>query len=150
MSPEGIIYVSFFSHHWAYLSYRNFAHISYTDWMQKKVISTCKDSFVAVCTSYCYWLYHQRCCCYYWWWCGNGDGGGDADAWWRHQMETFSALLAICAGNSPVTGEFPTQRPMTRSFDVLLHLCLNTRFSNQSWGWWFETPSRSLLRHCNG
>ena len=27
--------------------------------------------------------------------------------WWRHQMETFSALLALCAGNSPVTGEFP-------------------------------------------
>ena len=24
--------------------------------------------------------------------------------WWRHQMETFSALLAVCAGNSPVTG----------------------------------------------
>ena len=39
--------------------------------------------------------------------------------WWRHQMETFSALLAICAGNSPVTGEFPAQRPVTRSFDVL-------------------------------
>ena len=39
-------------------------------------------------------------------------------SWWRHQMETFSALLAICAGNSPVTGEFPAQRPMTRSFDV--------------------------------
>ena len=30
-------------------------------------------------------------------------------AWWRHQMETFSELLALCAGNSPVTGEFPTQ-----------------------------------------
>ena len=29
--------------------------------------------------------------------------------WWRHQMETFSALLALCAGNSPVTGEFPSQ-----------------------------------------
>ena len=28
--------------------------------------------------------------------------------WWRHQMETFSALLAICAGNSLVTSEFPT------------------------------------------
>ena len=40
--------------------------------------------------------------------------------WWRHQMETFSALLAICAGNSPVPGEFPTQRPVTRSFDVSL------------------------------
>ena len=34
-----------------------------------------------------------------------------------HQMETFSALLAVCAGNSPATGEFPTQRPVTRSFD---------------------------------
>ena len=39
--------------------------------------------------------------------------------WWRHQMETFSALLALYAGNSSVTGEFPTQRPVTRSFDVL-------------------------------
>ena len=36
----------------------------------------------------------------------------------RHQMETFLALLAFCAGNSPVTGEFPTQRPVTRSLDV--------------------------------
>ena len=39
---------------------------------------------------------------------------------YRHQMETFSALLPLCAGNSPVTGEFPTQRPVTRSFDVFL------------------------------
>ena len=38
--------------------------------------------------------------------------------WWRHQMETFSALMALCAGKSPVTGEFPAQRPVTRSFDV--------------------------------
>ena len=44
------------------------------------------------------------------------------DAWWRHQMETFSALLAICAGNSPVPGEFPAQRPVTRSFDVFFDL----------------------------
>ena len=43
-----------------------------------------------------------------------------AKSWWRHQMETFSALLAICAGNSPVTAEFPAQRPVTRSFDVFL------------------------------
>ena len=40
--------------------------------------------------------------------------------WWRHQMETFFALLAICAGNSSAPGEFPTQRPATRSFDVFL------------------------------
>ena len=45
--------------------------------------------------------------------------------WWRHQMETFSALLALCAGNSPVSGEFPSQRPVTRSFDVFFDLCLN-------------------------
>ena len=54
-------------------------------------------------------------------------------AWWRHQMETFSALLAICAGNSPVNGEFPTQRPVTRSFDVFFHLRLNKQLS-KSWG----------------
>ena len=33
-------------------------------------------------------------------------------------METFSVLLGICAGKSPVTCEFPAQRPVTRSFDV--------------------------------
>ena len=65
-------------------------------------------------------------------------------------METFSALLALCARNSPVTGEFPTPRPVTRSFDVFFGLRLNKRLSKQSWGWWFETTSRSLWRHCNG
>ena len=71
-------------------------------------------------------------------------------AWWRHQMETFSASLAICAGNSPFAGEFPAQRPVTRSFDVFFDLRLNERLSKQSWGWWFETRSRPLWRHCNG
>ena len=70
-------------------------------------------------------------------------------SWWRHQMETFSALLALCAGNSPVTGEFPSQRPVTRSFDVFFDLHLNKRLSTQSRGWWFETPSQPLWRHCN-
>ena len=45
-------------------------------------------------------------------------------------METFSALLTICAGNSPVPGEFPAQRPVTRSFDVFFDLRLNKRLSN--------------------
>ena len=45
-------------------------------------------------------------------------------SWWRHAMETFSALLGLCAGNSPVTGEFSLQRPVTRSFDVFFDLCL--------------------------
>ena len=62
-------------------------------------------------------------------------------------METFSALLAICAGNSPVTGEFPSQRPVTSNFDVFFDLRLNERLSKQSWGWWFETPLRPLWRH---
>ena len=48
---------------------------------------------------------------------------------WRHQMETFSVLLTLCAGNSPVTGEFPAQRPMKRSFDVFFDLRLNKRLS---------------------
>ena len=46
-----------------------------------------------------------------------------------HQMETFSALLALCAGNSPVIDEIPSQRPVTRSFDVFFHLRLNKRLS---------------------
>ena len=64
-------------------------------------------------------------------------------------METFSQLLTLCAGNSPVTGEFLTQRPVTRGFGVFLDLRLNKRLSKQSWGWWFETPSRPLWRQCN-
>ena len=71
-------------------------------------------------------------------------------AWLRHQMETFSALLAICAGNSPVPGELPAQRPVTRSFDVFCDPRLNNRLSKQSLGWWFETLSRPLWRHRNG
>ena len=45
-------------------------------------------------------------------------------------METYSALLAICGGNSPVPGEFPTQRPVTRSCDVLFDLRLNNGWVN--------------------
>ena len=69
--------------------------------------------------------------------------------WWRHQMETFSALLALCAGNSPVSGEFLAQRPVTRSFDVFFDLRPNKQLSKQSWGWWFETLSRPFWRHRN-
>ena len=42
------------------------------------------------------------------------------------------------------TGEFPAQRPVTRSFDISFDLCLNKRLSKQSWGRWFETLSRPL------
>ena len=50
-------------------------------------------------------------------------------------METFSALLAICAGNSPVTCEFPPQRPVTWSFDIFFDLRLLKRLSKQMQGW---------------
>ena len=68
--------------------------------------------------------------------------------WWRHQMELFSALLAICAGNSPFYGEFPAQRPVTRSFDVFFDMHPNKQLSKQTWGWWFETPSWSWRHLC--
>ena len=70
-------------------------------------------------------------------------------AWWRHKKETFSALLALCAGNSPVSGEIPAQRPVMQKFDIFFDLRLNERFSKQSLGQWFETPPRSFWRHCN-
>ena len=80
----------------------------------------------------------------------NFSGRYCAAAWWRHQMETFSALLALCAGNLPVSGDFPTQRPVTRSFDIFFDLRLIKRLSKHSRCWWFETLSRPLWRHCNG
>ena len=69
--------------------------------------------------------------------------------WWRHQMETFSASLAIWVWNSSVTGELPAQRSVTRSYDAFFDLRLNKRLSKESWGWWFETPSRPVWLHCN-
>ena len=68
--------------------------------------------------------------------------------WWRHHMETLSALLALCVGYSPVPGEFPAQRTVTRSFDVFFDLRPNKRLSKQLWRCWFETLSSPLWRHC--
>ena len=53
-----------------------------------------------------------------------------SNSWWRHQLETLSALLAFCVGNLPVTGEFPAQRLVTRSFDVFFDLGLNKFLTN--------------------
>ena len=58
-----------------------------------------------------------------------------------------SALL--CSGNTPVADEFPSQRPVTRSFDIFFYLCLNNRLSKQSRDWWYQAPLRPLWRHCN-
>ena len=68
-------------------------------------------------------------------WCHNEDiGMGKLRfmSWRRHQMETISALLAICAGNSPVTIEFPAHRPVTRGFHIFFDLRLNKQLSKLS------------------
>ena len=54
-------------------------------------------------------------------------------------METFSILLAICVGNSPVPGEFPAQRPVMPSFDVFF-IC--TRING-----WVNNGEAGDLRH---
>ena len=60
-------------------------------------------------------------------------------------METFSTLLAICAGSSPVHGEFPAQRPVTRSFDIFLDLRPNKRARIN--GWVNNREAGDLRRH---
>ena len=65
--------------------------------------------------------------------------------WWHHQMETFSALLALCEGNSLVTDEFP-HKGQWRGALMFSLICV---LSKQSKHRLFETPSRPLSRHFN-
>ena len=69
----------------------------------------------------------------------------------QHMMTTSigNILLDLCDGNPPVTGGFPSQRPVTRSFDVFFDMRMNKRLSKQSRCRWFETPPSSLWCHCN-
>ena len=71
------------------------------------------------------------------------------DSWRRHKMETFSAVLAFVRGihRSPVNSPHKGQWHGALMFSLIC--ALNKRLKKQSWGWWFETPSRSLWRHCN-
>ena len=61
----------------------------------------------------------------------------------------ITALYDLCEGNPLVAGGFPSQRPMTRSFDAFFDLHPSKRSSKQSGLWWFERPSPELWRHCN-
>ena len=74
--------------------------------------------------------------------------------WSLHRINVMTSssgyifrVTGLCAGNSPVTGEFPAQWPVTRSFDVFCDLRQNKRLNKLSWGWWFEMASRSLWSH---
>ena len=66
-----------------------------------------------------------------------------------HAAYTTSSIKHDDVGSSPVTGEFPAQRPVTQSFDDFFDLRLIKRLSKQSWGWWFETQPLPLWRHRN-
>ena len=78
-------------------------------------------------------------------WCHEAFHRHDDVIKWKHSPHHW-----------PLREEFPGHRwilltePVTRSFDVFFHPRLNKRLIKQSWGWWFETPSRSLWRHCDG
>ena len=72
-----------------------------------------------------------------------------SSTWWCHQMETFSASLDLCVGNSPVIGEFLSQRSVMQCFDVSFDLRPCKGLCKQSRRRWFEMPSRSLWCHCN-
>ena len=79
---------------------------------------------------------------------------GFRHAWMLHFMMTSSNGNIFCVtghlcGEFTGPGEFPAQRPVTRSFDVFFDLRPNKRLSKQSWGWWFETLLCALWRHCN-
>ena len=74
-------------------------------------------------------------------------------AWHRYMMTSsngniFRVTCLLC-GEFTGPGEFPGQRPVTRSLNVFFYLRLNKRLSKQWWGWWFETLSRPLWRHRN-
>ena len=72
--------------------------------------------------------------------------------WWNMMASSNGNIVRVIghwAGNSPVTGEFPAQRPVPWSFCVFFVLRLNKRLCKQSRCRWFETPSRPLWRHCN-
>ena len=74
------------------------------------------------------------------------------ESWWRHLMETISALLALCAGIWSVTGEFPSQGPVTRNFDILFDQRLNERLCDLE-VWWqtsknYRTPLLYYIKLC--
>ena len=63
--------------------------------------------------------------------------------------EKFHMLTSSNGNISRVDDEFPSQRPVTRSFDVFFDLRLNKRSSKQPWEWWLQMLLRPLWRYCN-
>ena len=87
--------------------------------------------------------FHCHCCCLLF-------GLSSHYSWWRNQMETSSELLVFCAWNSRCTVNSPHKGQQREVFFIFIDRRINKRLSKQSWGWWFDTSSRSLWHHCNG
>ena len=68
---------------------------------------------------------------------------------WKHFPHYWPFVGGGGIHRSPVPGEFPAQRPVTRSLMFFFDLRLNKRLGKEWWCWWFEMPSRPLWRHCN-
>ena len=64
---------------------------------------------------------------------------------WKHFPHYWPFVRGI--HRSPVNSPHKGQWRGALMFSLIC--ALNERLSKQSWGWWFETPSRSLWRHCN-
>ena len=74
-------------------------------------------------------------------------GRQEVTDWLQYMMTSSNGNISRVT--CPLSGEFPAQRPVTRSFDVLFDLRPNKWMKKQSWGCLFQMPSCSLWRHCN-
>ena len=81
---------------------------------------------------------------------GSGNcPGTQKPSHWTDDVIKWKHSFPRCWGGPPVTGGFPSQRPVTRSFDIFFDVCMTKRLSKQSRCRWFEAPWHSLWRHCN-
>ena len=76
-------------------------------------------------------------------------GGGLCGCIMAPSNENIFRVTGPLCGEFTGPGEFPAQRPVTRSCDVFFDLRPNKRLNKQPWGWWFKTPSWSLWRQWN-
>ena len=74
-------------------------------------------------------------------WCYDSRISHDDGIKWKHFPRYWPFVRGIHRS--------PSQRPVTRSFDVFFDMCSNKRLSKQWRGWWFETESCPLCRHRN-
>ena len=85
--------------------------------------------------------------------------GSDSHFKWRHPVIKMVMITSSKGNIFRVTGPFweeftghrwfPLWKPVAQSFDVFFDMRLNKRLSKLSRRQLFETPSRSLRRHCN-